>query len=138
MHEDFNRRHEVKPSSDRAFGLVMSLAFAVISIAPVRHGRPVRLWAVGLSAAFVLLARLSPVALRPLNRVWTGIGLLLHRVTSPVVVAIVFYIAVVPTGLVMRACGKDLLRRRRNPAAASYWIPRVPPGPPPESMTQQF
>ena len=65
-------------------------------------------------------------------------GSLLHRGTSPLVVAVVFFVAVVPTGLIMRACGKDPLRRRRAPGAPTYWISRVPPGPAPESMTQQF
>jgi len=138
MHEDFDRRHDVKPSSDRAFGLVMSVAFATISLAPMRHGLPMRPWAAGLGAAFALLALLAPAVLRPLNAGWSRVGMVLHRVTSPVAVALVFYLGVVPTGLVMRASGKDLLRRRRNPAAGSYWIPRVPPGPAPESMTQQF
>jgi hypothetical protein len=138
MHEDLDRRHDVKPSSDRAFGLVMSVAFAMIAVAPLRHGLPVRVWAAGLSAAFALPALLAPAVLRPLNVGWSRIGMALHRVTSPVAVAIVFYLAVVPTGLLMRASGKDLLRRRRDPAAGSYWIPRVPPGPAPESMKQQF
>jgi hypothetical protein len=41
-------------------------------------------------------------------------------------------------GVVMRAFGKDFLRRRREPSAASYWIAREPPGPAPDSMKNQF
>lgn len=138
MHEDFSRRHDVKASSNRAFGFVMSTAFAMVAIAPLRHRLPVRWWSVALSAVFALLALAAPRLLHPLNVVWTRFGLILHRLTSPVVVAVVFYAAVVPTGLVMRACGRDPLRRKRNPGAVSYWIARTPPGPTPESMTQQF
>jgi hypothetical protein len=109
-----------------------------VALAPLRHRLPVRAWAIALGAAFALVAVVSPKLLRPLNVAWTKFGLLLNTVTSPVLMAVVFYLAVVPTGLVMRAFGKDPLRRKRNPAAASYWIPRVPPGPAPDTMTQQF
>jgi hypothetical protein len=38
----------------------------------------------------------------------------------------------------MRLAGKDFLRKRLEPEAASYWLPRDPPGPAPDSMKQQF
>jgi hypothetical protein len=72
------------------------------------------------------------------NRLWLGFGMLLHRVTSPVALGIIFYVVVMPTGLLMRAFGKDILRLRHDPAAESYWIKREPPGPKPDSMPHQF
>ena len=65
-------------------------------------------------------------------------GLLLQRVVNPIVMALLFYGTVLPTGLIMRMMGKDLLRLKRQPDAASYWIARVPPGPSPETMKDQF
>jgi hypothetical protein len=52
--------------------------------------------------------------------------------------ALVFYGTVLPTGLVMRLLGKDLLRLNRQPDTDSYWIVRAPPGPSPETMKDQF
>jgi hypothetical protein len=49
-----------------------------------------------------------------------------------------FFVVITPMGLVMRAMGKDFLRLRLDPAARSYWIPREPPGPAPESLKNQF
>ena len=43
-----------------------------------------------------------------------------------------------PIGLVMRAFGKDFLRLKLDRDAKSYWIDRSPPGPPPQSMKNQF
>jgi hypothetical protein len=51
---------------------------------------------------------------------------------------LVFYLTVFPTGAIMRLLGKDPLRLKRDPAAKSYWIERTPPGPAPETMSQQF
>ena len=39
---------------------------------------------------------------------------------------------------VMRLFGKDFLRLRLDRGAKSYWIVRTPPGPPPQSMRNQF
>jgi hypothetical protein len=34
--------------------------------------------------------------------------------------------------------GKDFLRRKYDPSAASYWIVREPPGPSTDSFKNQF
>src|SRR5436190_4305392 len=126
MHEDYSRAHTVQPGSNRSFGLVMAGAFTVIGLLPMwRHLRP-RPWALGVAGAFLLLALVRPALLTPLNIAWTKLGLLLNKVTSPVLLAIVFYAGVLPTGLLMRALGKDPMRRTRDPKATSYWIPRSP------------
>lgn len=72
---------------------------------------------------------------RALTRVW---GVALHHVIVPVAMGLLFFLAVTPVGLLLRAVGKDSARRRRDPAAASYWIVRDPPGPAPDSMKNQF
>jgi len=96
------------------------------------------LWSIAAAAAFALLALAVPRALAPLNRAWTAFGDLLHRIVSPVALGILYYGVVTPTGLLMRLAGKDPLRLRFDPAARSYWIERRPPGPPPESLKDQF
>jgi hypothetical protein len=74
----------------------------------------------------------------PFNRLWLKFGLLLHKLVNPIMMAFVFFGAVLPTGLIMRALGKDPLRLKRRPDANSYWIERHPPGPAPKSMKDQF
>jgi hypothetical protein len=57
---------------------------------------------------------------------------------QPVVLAILFYAVVTPMGVIMRALGKDPLRLKREASDPSYWITREPPGPQPDSMSDQF
>ena len=137
-HESFSREEQVVAGSDRSFGLVMAGAFAVVTALNAWHMGRIWPWTAGLAALFLIAAWLKPAALNPLNRVWLKFGLLLHRVVNPVIMALVFYGTVLPTGLVLRAMGKDLLRLRREPEAESYWIVRAPPGPAPETMKDQF
>lgn len=137
-HEALQRQTEVQGSSDRAFGLVFGAVFLLIALWPLLATRPPRWWAVAASAAFLLVAWLAPTLLRPLNRLWLRLGLLLHQITSPVILGILFFVFFAPMGLVMRLFGKDLLRLRIDKQASSYWIERQPPGPPPESLSKQF
>jgi hypothetical protein len=137
-HEDFSRRENIKPSSDSSFGLVIASMFLVVTVWPLVHAEPVRWWALAVAVVFALLALTWTAALAPLNKWWTKLGLLLYRVVSPIVLGLLFYVAVMPVGLLMRVLGKDLLRLRRDPEAATYWIDRTPPGPASESMKNQF
>lgn len=124
--------------SDRTFGVVFAALFVVIAYWPLLKAGPVRLWALIVAAIFLGAALAMPRLLAPLNRLWTQFGLLLGRVVSPIVLFIVYCVAVVPTGLLMRLMGKDPLRRQFDATAKSYWIPRVPAGKPDRTMTRQF
>ena len=137
-HEDFSREEKIVAGSDRSFGLVMAGALAVVSLVNVWHMGRVWPWTGGLAALFLVAALLAPAILHPLNLLWLKFGLLLHKVVNPVLMALIFYGTVLPTGMVARLMGKDLLRLKRDPDADSYWIVRTPPGPAPETMKDQF
>src|SRR5262249_51324530 len=137
-HESFERDEEIVAGSDRSFGLVMAGAFAVVTALNAWHAGRIWPWTAAVALAFLIAALLRPSILHPLNLIWLKFGLLLHRIVNPVIMALLFYGTVLPTGLVMRAMGKDLLRLKRDPGADSYWIVRAPPGPAPETMKDQF
>ena len=136
-HESFVREEASTPGSDRTFGLVMAAALAIVSTVNVWHHGRLWPWLVPLAAVFVSVSLLRPSWLHPLNRLWMMLGLVLHRIVNPIVMGLVFYGTVLPTGLVMRMRGRDLLRLKRDQAADTYWIAR-PPGPAPETMRDQF
>lgn len=83
-------------------------------------GIPVWPWVLaGLLAAWGVLA---PASLRPVYRGWMRFGLFMHRIVSPLVLAIVFFAVITPFGIVMRLLGRDPLSRKLNPAAPSYRV----------------
>jgi len=137
-HESFERDQQVKGSSDRSFGFVFAAVFAIIGLWPLVRGAEPRSWSLIVAAVFLAIAVVHPRLLAPLNRLWLKFGLLLHKITNPIIMACVFFLAVVPTALIMKMMGKDPLRRKLDKGAASYWIHRTPPGPPPDSMKNQF
>jgi O-antigen/teichoic acid export membrane protein len=137
-HENLEREDDTKRSSNRSFGLVFAGVFMIVALWPLWSSAPVRLWAVFISISFGGLAFVVPGLLEWPNRLWQRVGMLLHHIVSPVALALVFYLAIMPTGLVMRLFGKDFLCLKRDPQAKSYWIERMPPGPAPDSMKNQF
>lgn len=136
--ESHAREEELKGSSDRVFGLVFAAFIAILAFWPLLSGGTARIWLLVPAGLFLLLALLAPPALAPLNRLWMRFGLLLGKVVSPIALGIVFLLAVVPIGWLLRRSGKDPLRRTLDSAAGSYWIPRDPPGPDPKTMNRQF
>jgi hypothetical protein len=137
-HEDLSREQQVEGSSDRSFGLVFAGVFLVVAFWPLFHRESPRWWALGVAVVFALIAIGRPALLAVPNRLWTKLGVLLAKVVSPIALGILFYCGLAPIGALARLTGKDPLRLKLDSAADSYWIPREPPGPPPDSMTHQF
>ena len=125
-------------SSDRSFGFVFTIVFALVGLWPLLQGHELRLWALALAAAFLLAALLRPVLLSPLNRIWYRFGMLLHAIVSPVALGVIFFLGIVPMGLLMRALGRRPLNLAFDRDAQSYWVKREPPGPEAKSMSDPF
>jgi hypothetical protein len=137
-HEPLQTHRAIVPGSNRAFGLVFAGVFLLTGLWPwVRYGAALRPWALAFAAVFLVVSLFAPERLAPLNRLWFRLGLALHVVVSPLIMGLLFYGAVTPTGLIMRAFGKDILGLRRNDGP-TYWRDRDPPGPATGSMKNQF
>jgi predicted membrane metal-binding protein len=137
-HENLERQQHIEASSDRGFGLVFAAVFAIIAAWPLINAQAPRWWALALAAAIGAAAAVKPSVLSRANRLWTRFGVVLGNIAGPLAVGVLFYAIVTPLGFVMRLTGKDALRLRLDAAADSYWIARRPPGPPPNSLTNQF
>lgn len=138
IHENFARAETASAGSERSFGYVMTAAFSLLTGINFWSAGQVWPWMGALSMVFLAVTLAAPRLLKPLNWVWFRFGLLLHAITNPIVMGVLFFVAVVPTGLIMRALGSNLLHLHREPDTDSYWIIREPRGPSPESMKDQF
>jgi len=122
-------------NSEKSFGVVFSIVFLIIALYPITNSEDIHLWAIIISAVFLLLAFVAPQVLELPNKLWFKFGMLLGSIIAPVVMALVYFITVVPTGLIMRLLGKDLLKQKLDKNAKSYWIKRSEPI---GSMKNQF
>lgn len=137
-HETYDRDEEIKTSSDRSFGVVFTIVFILIGLWPLTGSNDPRWWLLIAAALLLAISFIYPSLLAPGNRLWTRFGLLLHKISNPIIMGLVFFLTVTPTAIIMRLLGKDPMRRKLDRDAKSYWIDRQPPGPPADTMTNQF
>ena len=138
FHEDFVRGDHVEESTNRSFGFVVGGAFALISLALVWYGVRSGWWLFGIGAAFIAAALSCPSLLAYPNRLWIRLGMLLFHVVNPVVMAILYYLCMVPIGLIMRLLRKDPLKLKLDQSAPTYWVKRQPPSLHSRGMRDQF
>lgn len=113
----------------RQFGLLMAGVIAALFglLLPWLFDAAWPRWPWILAGAFVVMALLFPQALTPVYRGWMHFGFFMSRITTPLLLGLVFFLAILPTGLIMRAFGRDPMARDRNPDAASYRVPSEKP-----------
>ena len=138
FHEDISRKQTDRAGSDRSFGGVFTVVFTFIGVFPLWHDDAVRVWALAIAGLILAVTIVHPRLLAPANRLWFRIGMLLGAIVAPIVMMLVFLVAVTPTACVIRMLGKDPLRLKFDSEARTYWLHRDPPGPDPETMTRQF
>jgi hypothetical protein len=122
-------------SSEKSFGVVFSIVFLIVALYPLLTSAGLHSWALVVSIIFLLLAFLAPKILVLPNKLWFKFGLLIGSIVAPIVITFVYFVTVVPTGLIMRLLGKDLLKQKLDKNAKSYWIERKEPI---GSMKNQF
>ena len=125
---------EIKIGSNRSFGIVFFIVFLLIALYPLLKDNDLRIWSLVISFIFLALGLVNSKILTPLNRLWFKFGLLLGRFISPLVMGIIFFIVVTPTGIIMRLFKKDLLNLKYN-KKETYWINKSGPK---SKMKNQF
>ena len=124
----------IKVGSNKSFGVVFFLVFLLISLYPLINDGNLRIWSFVISIIFLILGILNSKILSPLNKIWFKFGLLLGKIISPIVMGIIFFIVVTPTGLILRLFQKDVLNLKFN-NNNTYWIEKSGPK---SKMKNQF
>ena len=114
---------EIKVGSNRSFGIVFFIVFLLIGLYPLLKNNDIRIWSLIISSVFLLLGLKNSKILTPLNILWFKFGMLLGKYVSPIVMGLVFFLVVTPTGIIMRILNKDLLQLKKK-NINSYWIKR--------------
>ena len=125
---------EIKIGSNKSFGIVFFIVFFLIATYPLINNQDVRLWFLLISFIFLILGLINSKILNPLNKLWFNFGIFLGKIVSPIVMGIIFFFVVTPTGIIMRVLGKDLLNLKYN-NNKSYWIEKNGPK---SKMKNQF
>ncbi len=113
--------NKIKISTNRSFGIVFFIVFTAIGIWPILSNSEIRIWSLIVGAFFLVLGVFNSKLLTPLNKMWFKFGIFLGNFIAPIVMGVIFFFVVTPTGILMRIFGKDLLNLNKN-KEKTYWI----------------
>ena len=116
------KKEQNKLPSNRSFGILFFLVFLIIGIYPLLKDGDLRIWSLIISTIFLILGLLNSSILYPLNKIWMKFGYLLGAIIAPIVMALIFFGVVTPTGIFMKIIGKDLLNLKKKKNKKTYWI----------------
>jgi ABC-type uncharacterized transport system permease subunit len=107
----------------RRFGLQVGVAFLVLAAIAGGRGHPKSALLLGaLGSLLVLGGLLVPDRMEPIRRAWMRVATVISKVTTPVVMGILYFLVLTPIGLLLRAFGhRPLTATRGN---GSSWVPR--------------
>ena len=114
---------KIKISTNKSFGIVFFVFFLIIGFYPLYFNNSLNYWALILSVIFLFLGLINSKILTPLNILWFKFGIILGKVVSPIIMGVIFFFVVTPTGFLMKLFGKDILKLKKK-NIKSYWINR--------------
>ena len=120
MFEKKNIKKNDKFENNKSFGILFFIVFILVSVWPLKNGEDLRIWSLLISLVFLFLGLINSKILTPLKSVWIQFGYFLGNIISPVVMGIIYFLVLTPTGLIMRLLGKDILKLNKN-KLNTYW-----------------
>jgi hypothetical protein len=129
-------RTRLTSAEGRKFAFTVGTAFLVLAAIVWWRGRDLPATVLGVVGGVLLLAGLVlPGQLGPVYRGWMGFAHVLSRITTPVFLAVIYFVVIVPTALLMRLAGRNPLRQHKQ--TTTFWIARDSV-PSPDRMERQF
>ncbi len=106
----------------KKYGLIMFAALAVLSGLLFWREKASWIYTAVPSVLFLLFALVFPRALGPVEKIWMKLAEVLGFVMTNVILFLVFVIAIIPTGFLLRLFGKTPLAKGFSTDASTYWI----------------
>ena len=119
--------------SNITFGILFLIFFLIIGLYPLKSGGVIRIWSIVLSLVFLIITIIRPNLFTFSNKLWIKFGILFGKIISPIVMGLVFFVVVMPIGILVKILNKDVMGLKRG--ATSYWINRKDKI---QSMKKQF
>jgi hypothetical protein len=125
------------PQQGRRFGLTVGGAFLTFAaIAWWRESPTAMSIFAALGGTLGFAALVAPAHLGPVERAWMALAHAISRVTTPIVMAVMYFVVITPSAIARRAFGGNPLVHA--PAPIGFWKPRPAGSRRSKSMERQF
>ena len=124
-------------AAGRRFGLTVGTAFLVFAAIAYWRGHPTASMVLAAPGAALVLAGLAlPTHLGPVERAWMKLAHVISKVTTPIVMAVMYLVVLTPVGVLRRRLGGNPLAH--SPTSDGYWKARPENARRSASMQRQF
>jgi hypothetical protein len=127
------KKINISHNNNITFGILFFILFLIIGIYPIKSSGTVRIWSIIFSLVFLTITIIRPNLFTFLNKLWIKLGILLGKIITPIVMGLIFFFVVTPTGIIVRILKKDVMGLKRG--VSTYWINRKHKV---QSMKKQF
>ncbi len=111
-----------KMSSNRSFGIIFAIFFSILAFYQYFKYDYINYYFITFVILFFTLGIINSIILNPFNRIWVKLGELLGYIIAPIIMMLIYVLTIIPTGIVMKLLGKDILNLKYNNKVSSYWI----------------
>jgi hypothetical protein len=108
----------------KKFGITMGIILSIIGFFLLWKKNNNYNYILFLAAAFFITGLILPSILRPIYKAWMALAVVMNFIMTRVIMAVIFYLIVTPTGLIASLTGKKFLDMKIDKSAKSYWIVR--------------
>lgn len=108
----------------RKFGITVGSVLLAIGVMLFLSDKSSFIYFGAIGFLLVFFGIIYPAILKPLNKIWMILAVILGWFSSRVILILLFYIVLMPLGFFLRISGKDFLKLRIDKNAKTYWEKR--------------
>ncbi len=101
-------------------GVIVAVLFGLFFPWVLDHAMPIWPWI--LCGVLIVWASIAPASLRPAYKVWMRFGLLMSRITTPLILGILFFGLITPISFILSLMKRDPLFRKLDSQLDSYRV----------------
>jgi hypothetical protein len=124
LKEEFKHIKETKKEL-RKFGLTVGSVLAAIAILLLYFEKPSAIYFAVIGGLLILFGALFPQLLKPLNKIWMSLAIILGFIMSRVILTVLFYLVLTPIAILAKIVGKKFMVLKYDKSAETYWEKRT-------------
>ena len=122
---EYKSHRKDKISSEKNFGVVFAVFFVLLFFYYIFFENYYIFSFLLIAVIFLFFSYIYPRIFFIPNILWFKIGLILGRIISPIIIIILFYLVISPSGLILKIFNKKLIDKNIDKNKNTYWIKRI-------------
>lgn len=123
LKEEFKHIKETKKDL-RKFGITVGGVLSAIAVLLYYFEKSSVIYFAVIGGLLILFGVLFPQLLKPLNRIWMSLAIVLGYFMSRVILTVLFYFVLTPIALLAKLVGKKFMILKYDKSAKTYWEKR--------------